>query len=155
MYQSSRSLRSKLGQGLRGSTNHKPEIAVCLSDRFLGFAHFRPFHEIRSLIHAIPELQHTPNDIKSALDATHHRRNGEGENQAIQKAWRHLLKSTEREEMKEVVSKFARRVAKEGKDAWGGLEGDVWTERVRRNLSEAVGIMEKYYPGDPSSLAVL
>lgn len=56
-----------------------------------------------------------------------------------------------------LVSRLAKRVKQEGADAWKDLdgEGDVWTERVKNNLSEAVEIMEKYNPGDPSSLGVL
>jgi mannose-6-phosphate isomerase len=36
--------------------NHKPEVAVVLSDMFQGFVGFRPIDEIRQFVRDIPEL---------------------------------------------------------------------------------------------------
>jgi mannose-6-phosphate isomerase len=37
-------------------SNHKPEIALALTD-FQAFASFRPFHQIRSFVERVPELK--------------------------------------------------------------------------------------------------
>ena len=37
--------------------NHKPEVAVVLSDRFVGFVGFRPLEEIQQFVRDVAELQ--------------------------------------------------------------------------------------------------
>src|SRR5579859_3490035 len=38
--------------------NHKPEVAVVLSDVFIGFVGFRPVGEIQQFVRDVPELRH-------------------------------------------------------------------------------------------------
>lgn len=138
------------------STNHKPEIAVCLSDRFLGFAHFRPLSEITSLFRAIPELESVSSYLQVKLRAFTTGGVQAGAS-SLKDAWVGVLAKESEKELGKVMSQVAKRVAKEGVGAWSSLdsEGEVWTEKVRSNLTEAVGILEEYNPGDPSSLAAL
>ncbi len=50
-------------------TNHKPEIAVCLSERFLGFAAFRPLAQIKDMLLGCPEVKNLPQEVGTAVDA--------------------------------------------------------------------------------------
>lgn len=141
--------------------NHKPEIAVCLSDRFLGFAGIRPIKEIRSLLLSTPEIQQLPDNVKSAItavvatpkfgDEKGDPAGSEGDKPYIRSAFEAFI-SMEGPEVKKAVKAFCARVTKEGKDAWIPVGLDI-TEDDKRNLTEAVGILHEFNAGDGSILA--
>lgn len=146
-------------------TNHKPEIAVCLSDRFLGFAGFRPISVIRQFLFSIPEVQQLPQSVKDSVKAFVSRPS-EGDIQGergslgehpdrsyLRGCWEEFI-TMEGEVVEKAVNAFTRRVGQEGSEAFSAM-GETLDEREKGNLVEAVKSLEQYYPGDGSTFATL
>nr|XP_031858234.1 mannose-6-phosphate isomerase, class I [Kwoniella shandongensis]KAA5525306.1 mannose-6-phosphate isomerase, class I [Kwoniella shandongensis] len=121
-------------------TNHKPEIAVCLSPTFLGFAAFRPYDQIVSFLSTVPEIRRESFDLQSAIGKFTSSPSGE----TLQKVWEGFLSLGDDED---VVKNFTERVKKEGKGAFEGLEDSI-DDAEKGRLVKAVESAGKYYPGD-------
>lgn len=135
--------------------NHKPEIAVCLSDRFLGFAGIRPMHEIQSLLLSTPEIGQLPTKVKDSIKALitspqHGDKKGDvtDDNQLIRNGFEAFI-AMEGDEVKKAVKAFCARVKKEGVDAWSQVGTEI-SSQDRKNLTEAVSILDEYNAGDGS-----
>lgn len=135
--------------------NHKPEIAVCLSDRFLGFAGIRPLVEIQSLLLSTPEIQQLPTPVKDSIKAlitnpTHGDKKGDvtDDNQLIRNGFEAFI-AMEGGEVQRAVKAFCARVKKEGVEAWSQVGTEI-SSRDKENLTEAVGILDQYNAGDGS-----
>lgn len=130
-------------------TNHKPEIAVCLSDNFLGFAAFRPLATIRSFLASTPEVQSLPQAVRDKVNAfVGEGKTGEGEadREELRACWREFI-GMEGKETESAVHAFTKRVGQEGADAFEGV-GEGLGGDERRNLVQAVRVMEKFNSGD-------
>lgn len=85
--------------------------------------------------------------------------------EAMKKAWKAFLspESVKSDKVKKAVSGFAARVAKEDVEVFGTGSGkgqgqgqpEGLDERGKKNLTEAVERCERYYPGDPATLACM
>lgn len=139
-----------------GSTNHKPEIAVCLSDRFLGFAGIRPLAQSRALVSGVKEVRDLPNEVKDAVNAfVHQPRDSaqKGDWESTRALFEQFI-SMEGEEVKGAVSAFADRVKKEGSQAFEGVGEEVSAEEKARFV-EAVKVLDEYNRGDGAIFASL
>ncbi|ORY20918.1 putative mannose-6-phosphateisomerase [Naematelia encephala] len=132
-------------------TNHKPEIAVCLSDKFLGFAGFRPSKVIRSLVVAVPEIDQLPSKAKDAIQAFI--ASASDSTEVMRKAWQAVIEM-EGSEVEAAVKAFSQRVKTQGVDAFSDV-GDELDKGERENLVVAAQSLDKYYPGDGSAFATL
>lgn len=135
--------------------NHKPEIAVCLSDRFLGFAGIRPIVQIRSLVLSTPEISQLPAKVKESIkalitDPKHGDRVGDvtDDNHLIRNAFEAFI-AMEGPEVKKAVKAFCARVKKEGVDAWSQVGLEISTQD-KKNMTEAVSILDEFNAGDGS-----
>lgn len=135
-----------------GSTNHKPEIAVCLSDRFLGFAGFRPLSQACALLDSTPEIKSLPVSVVDAVDAFIAAPHGSGSTDSPD--WSNLRDvfegfiSMEGEQVEHAVNSFVERVEKDGPDAFG-KKGEIEQDDKAR-LVEATRILNRYNRGDGS-----
>ena len=138
-----------------GSTNHKPEIAVCLSDRFLGFAGIRPLAQARALVGGVKEVRDLPNEVKDAVNAFVHEPHGahKGDWETTRSLFEQFI-LMDGEEVKSAVSAFADRVKKEGSQAFEGVGEDVSDEEKERFV-EAVKVLDEYNRGDGAIFASL
>ncbi|ODO07888.1 mannose-6-phosphate isomerase, class I [Cryptococcus amylolentus CBS 6273] len=121
-----------------GDVNHKPEIAVCLSDRFLGFASFRPYAKIVSLLRNVPEVAQLSTSLRSAVDAFISSPSGK----TLQKTWGEFLKLGDSEE---AIKVFSQRVLDQGPSAFSGVNIE---DDDKKRLVRAVELGNKYNPGD-------
>ncbi|KAK8847508.1 mannose-6-phosphate isomerase, class I [Kwoniella newhampshirensis] len=121
-------------------TNHKPEIAVCLSPTFLGFAAFRPYHQIVSFLATVPEISQLSPRLQDDIKTFTSSPSGE----TLQKVWEGFLHLGDDEK---VVKRFTERVKKDGKKAFEGLEKGI-DEEEKGRLVKATESAGKYYPGD-------
>ena len=135
--------------------NHKPEIAVCLSDRFLGFAGIRPINEIQSLLLSTPEISQLPTKVKESIkalitDPKHGDKKGDVTNdtQLIRNGFEAFI-AMEGDEVEKAVKAFCARVKKEGVDAWSQVGTDI-SSQDKKNLTEAVSTLDEFNPGDGS-----
>lgn len=123
---------------MRSSINHKPEIAVCLSDRFLGFASFRPYDKIASLLKSVQEISLLPSllqkSIKSFISAP--------SAETLQPTWEGFIKLGDNEES---VKKFSDRVLSQGLKAFDSVDIE---DEDKNRLMRAVELGKKYNPGD-------
>ncbi|ORX37362.1 putative mannose-6-phosphateisomerase [Kockovaella imperatae] len=130
-------------------TNHKPEIAVCLSDSFYGFAHFRPLKEIQGLIDTVPELDDLSESVKKSLSTL---KDGHGSsNSAIKDAWQAILNLFGQDKYSKVVNGFTKRVKSEGPSAFK----DAVSSNGAEDLAHACKILDEYNHGDVSIFATL
>lgn len=134
--------------------NHKPEIAVCLSDRFLGFASFRPASQIRALLNATPEVQQLSASAVEAVKAViGGKREEDGEdasNERVKRAWRAILEC-DGPEAKKAVEAFTDRVSKNGSDSFSRISEIESAEAD--NLVEAIKVLDEYNRGDAAIFA--
>ena len=138
-----------------GSTNHKPEIAVCLSDRFLGFAGIRPLHQSTALL-ATPEIKLLPQSVKTAVDnflSNPVSQGGNGDWGNLRGVFEEFI-SMDGPEVKKAVETFCDRVKRDGADGFRGISDEV-TGDDKARLAEAVTILDKYNRGDGSIFASL
>lgn len=124
--------------------NHKPEIAVCLSDRFLGFAGIRSLEEVRSLLASTPELSRLPSDVRKAVG----RLTGDIEDEGKLRAGFEAFISMEGAEVEEAVKAFCERVKKEGSKAFDNAS--TISQGDKERLAEATGILAEFNAGDGS-----
>lgn len=145
------------GTYAEGSTNHKPEIAVCLSDRFLGFAGLRPVSQSRALISSTPEIQSLPENVVKAVKT--YTDSKDGTIQTKESDWEKLRNvfeafiSMEGDQVSSAVDTFVERVRKEGQEAFG-IKGEIEQDDKAR-LVEATKLLDEYYPGDGSMFTSL
>ena len=139
---------------------------MCLSDRFLGFANFRPVAQTQAILSTISELSSTvlrpSNGFMSDLfdmDVQGDRGTElpENDNAKLKAAWKAFLlpEVIKSDQMKNAVSGYAARVAADGVKVFDNDKAGVLAQRDRENIVEAVGLCEKYYPGDPATLACM
>ena len=135
------------------STNHKPEIAVCLSDRFLGFAGLRPLDQIQGLLESTPELKSLPASYQEQIKPLQSTSSPSGEEgkKLLRSAFEAFI-SMDGPEVEKAVKTYTDRIAKEGAGAFGsaGISKD-----DKERLVEASKILAKYNPGDGSIFASL
>jgi hypothetical protein len=76
----------------------------------------------------------------------------------LKAAWKAFLlpEVVKSEQVKRAVSAWAARVADMGVKVFDGAKGEgVLDGRDKENIVEAVGLCERYYPGDPATLACM
>lgn len=118
-------------------SNHKPEIAVALSDGFRGFVGFCEPEAIAHDLKEVPELQEAIAD-NSAVEKFQQ----EPSKESLKAVFTKLLTSDQAEILR-IVSKLISRVERQGGEAFGGDE-----ERA-----EVVKTLNQQYPGDVGVLA--
>ncbi|OWT36573.1 mannose-6-phosphate isomerase, class I [Cryptococcus neoformans Bt1] len=118
--------------------NHKPEIAVCLSDRFLGFASFRPYDKIASLLKSLQEISLLPSSLQKSIESFISAPSAE----TLQHTWEGFIKLGDNEES---VKKFSDRVLGQGPKAFDGVDIE---DEDKNRLVRAVELGKKYNPGD-------
>ncbi|WVW78319.1 mannose-6-phosphate isomerase, class I [Kwoniella bestiolae CBS 10118] len=128
--------------------NHKPEIAVCLSPSFLGFASFRPYDQIVVFFKNTPEINNLSSEIQSSIDKFIKSPNGDN----LRDVWEQFLKLSDNEN---VVKEYTERVLKEGVDAFREFKGEGFSEREKENLVKAVRSSREYYHGDGGLFSTL
>lgn len=124
--------------------NHKPEIAVCLSDRFLGFAGIRSLKEVVSLLNGTPEIQKLPSNVQEASKELIEDQKDESK---LRSTFESYL-AMEGDEVEIAVKDFCARVSQNGVKAFDKCT-ELSTEDKER-LVEAASILEEYNPGDGS-----
>lgn len=132
------------------STNHKPEIAVCLSDRFLGFAGLRPFPESIALL-SISEVEQLPTDVRRVVEKYI------GAVQPNKEDLRDVFEqfiSMEGDDVSQVVNNFVERVKKDGVKAFDGVGGDI-SQKDKEHMVEATKVLDEYNHGDGAIFASL
>jgi len=143
--------------GAHGSTNHKPEIAVCLSDRFLGFAGIRPLVQSTALL-AVPEIKLLPDSAKSAVDnflsnPVSQAGSEKGDWGNLRDVFEEFI-SMDGPQVEKAVTTFCDRVKRDGKDAFRGISDEI-TQDDKARLAEAVTVLDKYNRADGSIFASL
>lgn len=140
--------------------NHKPEIAVCLSDKFLGFAGIRPMATIQALVLSTPEISLLPPKVKETIKALVSETEGgdkigdvTNENTLIRNGFEAFI-AMEGPEVEKAVKTFCARVKKEDVAAWSMLGMEIST-REKQNMTEAVNILDQYNAGDGAIFASL
>ncbi|WWD00710.1 mannose-6-phosphate isomerase, class I [Kwoniella sp. B9012] len=128
--------------------NHKPEIAVCLSPSFLGFASFRPYNQIISFLTKTPEIANLSEDIKTKIDQF--AKNPAGD--VLREVWEGFLRLSDDES---VVKQYTERVLKEGVEAFKDFSGEGFSDREKDNLIKAVKLSKEYYHGDGGLFSTL
>ncbi|WVF69655.1 mannose-6-phosphate isomerase, class I [Kwoniella sp. CBS 6097] len=128
--------------------NHKPEIAVCLSGSFLGFASFRPYSQIVKFLTTVPEIKSLPSALQSTIESFTSSPTGDN----LRPVWEGFLKLSDNEA---VVKEFTARVKKEREDAFSGLEGEGFSLKEKGNLVKAVVNSGHYYHGDGGLFSTL
>jgi len=124
--------------------NHKPEIAVCLSDRFLGFAGIRSLKEVVSLLQGTPEVQQLPQNVRDASKKLVEDHNDETELRFTFEAYLAM----EGKEVEDAVKKFCRRVKQEGVKAFEQCTHI--SSQDRELLAEASEVLDEFNAGDGS-----
>ena len=124
--------------------NHKPEIAVCLSDRFLGFAGIRSLKEVVSLLQGTSEVQQLPKNVRDASRKLVEDHNDETELRSTFEAYLAM----EGKEVEDAVKKFCRRVKQEGVKAFEQCT-DI-SSQDRELLAEASEVLDEFNAGDGS-----
>lgn len=121
-----------------GDINHKPEIAICLSDRFLGFASFRPYKDIVSLLKSVQETSLLPSSLQESIKSFISAPSAK----TLQPTWEGFIKLGDNEKS---IKTFSDRVLSQGPKAFD----DVHIEEEDKNrLMRAVELGKKYNPGD-------
>ncbi|OCF77054.1 mannose-6-phosphate isomerase, class I [Kwoniella mangroviensis CBS 8886] len=128
--------------------NHKPEIAVCLSPSFLGFASFRPYNQIISFLTKTPEIANLSGDIKNKIDQFAKNPTGD----VLREVWEGFLRLSDDES---VVKQYAERVLKEGVEAFKDFSGEGFSDREKENLLKAIKLSKEYYHGDGGLFSTL
>ncbi|WVR04735.1 mannose-6-phosphate isomerase, class I [Kwoniella sp. DSM 27419] len=129
-------------------TNHKPEIAVCLSPSFLGFASFRPYDQIAKFLSTVSEVESLPSDVRDKIQSFIEGQSAD----SLRPVWESFLKLSDDES---VVKAFTERVKKQGVEAFKDLTGEGFSEKQKENLVKAVESSGKYYPGDGGLFSTL
>ncbi|KIR26610.1 mannose-6-phosphate isomerase, class I [Cryptococcus deuterogattii LA55] len=121
-----------------GDINHKPEIAICLSDRFLGFASFRPYKDIVSLLKSVQETSLLPSSLQESIKSFISAPSAK----TLQPTWEGFIKLGDNEKS---IKTFSDRVLSQAPKAFE----DVHIEEEDKNrLVRAVELGKKYNPGD-------
>ncbi|OCF33883.1 mannose-6-phosphate isomerase, class I [Kwoniella heveanensis BCC8398] len=129
--------------------NHKPEIAVCLSGSFLGFASFRPYAQIVQFLTTIPEIKALSSSaLQSSIETFISNPTGD----TLRPVWEEFLKLSDNEDS---VKAFTERVKKEREDAFEGLVGEGFSLKEKGNMVKAVVNSGHYYPGDGGLFSTL
>ncbi|WVO16652.1 mannose-6-phosphate isomerase, class I [Cryptococcus depauperatus] len=121
-----------------GDVNHKPEIAVALSPRFLGFAAFRPYAQIVSLIGCVKEFALLPLTLQQSIKKFVSSPSAGN----LRDTWKNFLKLSNNEI---AVHKFSKRVLDEGAKSFNGVDVD---EEEKKRLVKAVQLGDEYNSGD-------
>jgi len=122
--------------------NHKPEIALAITDGFRGFVGFRPVEEIAGFVEDIPELrQAIAND--DACDAFIEAPSREKVKPLFQ-----ALLSQPQEKVAPLVESLVKRVKEGGAKVFG--QG-----KRNEDLAEVVGKIQQDYPGDVGLLTAV
>ncbi|KAK7045616.1 hypothetical protein VNI00_007449 [Paramarasmius palmivorus] len=127
--------------------NHKPEVAVTLSDMFEGFVGFRPIQEIQGFLTDVPELREAINDDE-AVDALI---KAPAEGKQVQERLKRvfsLLMHRDQAPIAKVAEKLVKRVEQDG-DSVLGVMGD------KQRLGEIVMKIHSTYPGDIGLFAAI
>lgn len=119
--------------------NHKPEIAVALSDGFRGFVGFRPPDEIRAALKSVPELVQAIDNLEACSRFLNEK---EDEHEALKAVFTSLLRKDQNFVQRSVIE-LVRRVERQGASAVGGDEG---AAHLVRKLNDQ-------YPNDVGVLA--
>ncbi|WRT64651.1 mannose-6-phosphate isomerase, class I [Kwoniella shivajii] len=128
--------------------NHKPEIAVCLSPSFLGFASFRPYDQIISFLTTTPEINSLSSELQDKVKTFVSSPSGDN----LRPVWEAFLKLSDDEKS---VKEFTERVEKQGVEAFKEMKGEGFSGKEKENLVEAVKSSGKYYPGDGGLFSTL
>lgn len=118
--------------------NHKPEVAVVLSEMFQGFVGFRPIEEIQDFVRDVPELREAIGEenakkFESLSSSTVERQ--------LKETFGRVFDDEEKKASK-LLSSFMNRVNTEGNKAFGkrGTE--------EKYLAEVARKLHQRYPGD-------
>nr|XP_019008365.1 mannose-6-phosphate isomerase, class I [Kwoniella pini CBS 10737]OCF47146.1 mannose-6-phosphate isomerase, class I [Kwoniella pini CBS 10737] len=128
--------------------NHKPEIAVCLSSSFLGFAHFREYNQIVQFLTKIPEIKSLSLEIQNTIENFINQPTSDN----LQKVWINFSKLSDNEN---IVKEFSNRIEKEGIKAFKDFKGEGFNEKEKENLVKAILNSKKYYNGDSGLFSTL
>lgn len=113
-------------------SNHKPEIAVAISDGFRGFVGFRELEAIALDLKEVPELQEAIAD-NPAVERFQQAPSKEGLKAVFTK-----LLTADQAEVSRIVSKLVSRVERQGGETFGGDE----------EKAEVIKTLNQQYPGD-------
>lgn len=122
---------------------------MCLSERFLGFAQFRPLDQIRALLKSTPELKDLPvhvTDLLNPLVVAPLSSDSDAQNKYLRDFFGELTKM-QGEDVERAVRAYTARVQREGVAAYKEAEG-LLGKRELENLVEAVSNCADNYPGD-------
>ena len=126
--------------------NHKPEIAIVLSDEFVGFVGFRPVSEIQQFVKDIEELR----GVLGIPTADRFLTSSEEEAQEQLKAtFLKVFDGEEGETKQSLLKSFITRVEKEGNAAFGTRGAE------EPYLSKVCEKLHRDYPGDIGIFAAL
>jgi mannose-6-phosphate isomerase len=119
--------------------NHKPKVAVVLSDRFQGFVGFRPVEEIQQFVRDVPELREAIGEDNARKFTS--LSSDEAETR-LKETFGKIFDDEERKAAY-LVDSFMSRVKSEGNSAFGKERAnkETFLEQVAKKLYEQ-------YPGD-------
>ena len=112
--------------------NHKPEIAIVLSEMFQGFVGFRPIEEIREFVRDVPELR----EVIGEENAEGFLSGEKGVKETFGKVF------DDEEDKKALLKSFMKRVNLEGNRAFGKRGSQ------EKYLAEVARKLHNRYPGD-------
>jgi len=124
--------------------NHKPEVAIALSDDFSAFVGFRPVQEIQSFIKHVPELQ----ELVGKETAKEYENLNSQELERRLKTLFGKIFQAEKPEVKRLTEQLVKRVSREGDIALGPLGS-------RDKLGTVVQAVFDQYPHDAGLFAAV
>lgn len=116
--------------------NHKPEVAVVLSETFQGFVGFRPIEEIQQFVRDIPELREAIGETNAQQFTALQPREAE---QNLKSTFGKIF-DDEDKKGSQLVDSFMSRVKKEGNKIFG--------RETEEYLAEVAQKLYTQYPGD-------
>jgi len=121
--------------------NHKPEVAVTISELFEGFVGFRPINEIKTFLKEVPELRSAVSDDATVEKFLAAPEQGKETEELLKKVFADLMRKHDQKKISELAEQLLGRVQKEGDAALGALG-------KKQNLAPIVEKIMKTYPGD-------
>src|SRR5579871_25765 len=118
--------------------NHKPEVAVVLSEMFQGFVGFRPIEEIKDFVRDVPELRIA---ISEETAERFLKLSNEEAEQALKETFGKVFDDEEKK-ASGLLRTFMERVNREGNAAFGKNRSQ------EKYLAEVARKLHNQYPGD-------
>jgi mannose-6-phosphate isomerase len=127
--------------------NHKPEVAVTISDEFYGFVGFRPVSEIKTFIRSVEPLRDllVAKDVEEFLEAPER---GEKTERLLKRLFAQVLDRGGSQMLIVSTERLLYAIEKEGDKALGPLG-------TKQELSKVVKKIVHDYPEDPGMFAAV